>query len=189
MASIKGTQTEKNLLIAFAGESQARNKYTYFAEVAKKEGYQQIAAIFLETAEQEKVHAKRLFSFLEGGAVEITAAYPAGKIGTTAENLQAAIDGEHYENTTMYPEFADVAEKEGFKKIAVILRSIAVAETHHEERYRKLLNDLQNGTVFKKKKVVKWVCRNCGYVYEGTEPPKVCPACGEPEEYFEVLEE
>ncbi len=189
MASIKGTQTEKNLLIAFAGESQARNKYTYFAEVAKKEGYEQIAAIFLETAEQEKVHARRIFSFLEGGPVEITATFPAGKIGTTEENLKEAAEGENYEHTTMYPEFADVAEKEGFKKIAVILRNIAVAEKHHEERYLKLLSDLKSGKIFKKEKVVKWVCRNCGYVYEGTEPPKICPACGEPHSYFEVLEE
>jgi len=188
MKSIKGTKTEKNLLAAFAGESQARNRYTYFASQAKKEGYEQIAAIFLETAEHEKEHAKRFFKFLEGGEAEITASYPAGKIGTTEENLKAAADGEQYEHTKMYPEFAAVAKEEGFPEIAAAFRSIAVVEKNHEARYRRLLENVKNGTVFKREKVVRWKCRNCGYIHEGKTPPAKCPACEHPESYFEVIE-
>jgi len=186
---LKGTKTEKNLLTAFIGESQARNKYTYFASQARKEGYEQIAAIFTETADNEKEHAKRLFKFLEGGDVEINAAFPAGVIGTTADNLKAAADGEHYENITMYPEFAKTAEEEGFPVIAGVFRSIAVAERQHEKRYLALLENVEKNRVFKKDKVVKWRCRNCGYVYEGTEPPEKCPACAHPRAYFELLSE
>lgn len=187
MASIKGTQTEKNLLTAFAGESQARNRYTYFASVAKNEGYQQIMGIFLDTAENEKEHAKRFFKFLEGGEIEITAGYPAGKIGKTSENLKAAADGENYEWTTMYQDFANVAEKEGFAEIAKVFQDISVAEQNHEKRYRTLLRAVESGTVFKKDKKVLWRCRNCGYVYEGTEPPNKCPACVHPKDYYEIL--
>ena len=189
MKSLKGTRTEKNLLTAFAGESQARNRYTYFASQAKKEGYEQISAIFTETADNEKEHAKRLFKFLEGGAVEIVAAFPAGKIGTTAENLRAAAAGENYEHTTMYPEFARIAEEEGFPEIAAVFRAIAVAEKQHEKRYLGLLKNIENGTVFKKPKKVVWKCRNCGYVHEGTEAPAQCPACAHPQAYFELLSE
>jgi len=189
MKSLKGTRTEKNLLTAFAGESQARNRYTYFASQAKKEGYEQISAIFTETADNEKEHAKRLFKFLEGGEVEIAAAFPAGKIGTTAENLRAAAAGENYEHTTMYPEFARIAEEEGFPEIAAVFRAIAVAEKQHEKRYLGLLKNIENGTVFKKPKKVVWKCRNCGYVHEGTEAPAQCPACAHPQAYFELLSE
>ena len=184
--SLKGTQTEKNLLAAFAGESQARNRYTYFASQARKEGYEQIAAIFTETADQEKEHAKREFKFLEGGEVEITAAFPAGVIGSTLENLKEAAAGEHYEHTEMYPGFAEVADKEGFAEIATVFREIAVAEKRHEGRYRALAKNITEGTVFKREKPVRWVCRNCGYVHEGTEPPEVCPACAHPQSYCEL---
>ena len=183
---LKGSQTEKNLLAAFAGESQARNRYSYFAGKAKKEGYEQIAAIFEETANQEKEHAKREFKFLEGGEVEIKAAYPAGVIGSTLENLKAAAAGEHYENTTMYPEFAETAEKEGFPVIAQVFRDIAVAETRHEQRYLALAKNITDGAVFQRAETTRWVCRNCGYVHEGTEPPDSCPACAHPKKYFEL---
>jgi rubrerythrin len=184
--SIKGTQTEKHLLTSFAGESQARMRYTYFASAAKKEGYEQIAALFTETAEQEKEHAKRMFKFLEGGMVEITASYPAGVIGTTAENLKAAAAGENEECTTDYPHFADVAQEEGFPAIAAMYRNIAIAEKAHEERYLALLNNLENDTVFKKEEETTWQCRNCGFVHTGKEAPKTCPACLHPQSYFEV---
>ena len=184
--SIKGTQTEKNLLTSFAGESQARMRYTYFASVAKKEGYEQIAAIFTETADQEKEHAKRMFKWLEGGMVEITASYPAGVIGTTAENLKAAAAGENEEWTADYPHFADVADEEGFPAIAAMYRNIAIAEKAHEERYLAFLANIENESVFKKEETTVWQCRNCGFVYEGTEAPKACPACLHPQAYFEV---
>jgi rubrerythrin len=183
---LKGSQTEKNLLAAFAGESQARNRYTYFASQARKEDYEQIAAIFAETADQEKEHAKREFKFLKGGEVEITASFPAGIIGNTLENLKAAAAGEHYETTEMYPEFADVAEKEGFDEIAKAFRSIAVAEKRHEDRYVALAKNITNGVVFKREKPVRWVCRNCGYVHEGTEAPDMCPACAHPQSHYEI---
>lgn len=189
MKSVKGTQTEKNLLAAFAGESQARNRYTYFASQAKKEGYIQIQNIFLETADNEKEHAKRLFKFLEGGDVEITAAYPAGVIGTTKENLKAAAAGENHEYTTMYPEFAKTADEEGFTEIACVMRAIAVAEKQHEKRYLGLLDNIEKGKVFKRDKPVKWRCGNCGYIHEGTEPPEKCPACAHERAYFELLAE
>jgi len=189
MKSLKGTKTEKNLLTAFAGESQARNRYTYFAKQAKKDGFVQMQLIFEETANHEKEHAKRLFKFLEGGEVEITAAFPAGKIGTTTENLKEAAAGEKHEWTSMYPGFADVAEKEGFKEIAVVFRNIAKAESFHESRYLGLLKNIECGQVFKKEKKVKWKCNNCGFIYEGTEAPEKCPACAHPKEYFEVLAE
>ena len=189
MKSLHGTQTEKNLLAAFAGESQARNRYTFFASQAKKEGYEQIAAIFLETAENEKEHAKRFFKFLEGGAVEITASYPAGVIGTTKDNLKAAAEGEHEEYVELYPHFAVIAKQEGFSEIALAFRTIALVEKHHETRYRKFQKQVADGTVFKKEKVVRWKCRNCGYIHEGKTPPAKCPACEHPESYFEVVEE
>ena len=189
MKSLKGTKTEKNLLAAFAGESQARNRYTYFASQAKKEGYEQISALFLETADNEKEHAKRFFKFLEGGDVEITAMYPAGIIGTTKENLKAAADGENHEHTKLYPEFAAIAKEEGFTEVAAAFRSIAVVEKQHEARYRKLLQNVEQGMVFKKEKVVRWKCRNCGYIHEGKTPPVKCPACEHPEAFFELLEE
>ncbi len=189
MKSLRGTKTENSLLIAFAGESQARNRYTYFASQAKKEGYEQIAAIFLETAENEKEHAKRLFKFLEGGEVEITTAFPAGVIGGTKENLKAAATGENYEYTTMYPEFAQIAEKEGAAEIAEVFRAIAVAERQHEKRYLALLENLEKDRVFKRESVVKWKCRNCGYIHQGTEAPEKCPACAHPRAYFELLGE
>ena len=184
--SVKGTQTEKNLLTSFAGESQARMRYTYFASVAKKEGYEQIAAIFTETADQEKEHAKRMFKWLEGGMVEITASYPAGVIGTTAENLKAAAAGENEEWTADYPHFADVADEEGFPTIAAMYRNIAIAEKAHEERYLAFLANIENESVFKKEETTVWQCRNCGFVHEGTEAPKACPACLHPQAYFEV---
>ena len=189
MASLKGTRTEKNLLTAFCGESQARNRYTYFASKAKKEGYVQISAIFQETADQEKEHAKRLFKFLEGGEVEIQAAFPAGVIGTTLENLRAAAGGENYEHTQMYPGFAKVAREEGFDEIADVFMAIAVAEKHHEERYRALAANIENDRVFKRDEPVVWRCRNCGYLHEGTEAPEECPSCAHPRAYFEILAE
>ena len=189
MASVKGTQTEKNLLTAFAGESQARNRYTYFSSVAKKAGYEQIAAIFLETAENEKEHAKRFFKHLEGGVVEITAGYPAGVIGTTEENLDAAADGEKEEWTTIYKNFAQTAKDEGFEDIANTFESIAKVEEAHEKRYRTLLANIEKDQVFKKETTVKWKCRNCGYVHEGAEAPELCPACLHPKAHYEVLAE
>jgi rubrerythrin len=189
MKSLKGSRTEKNLLAAFAGESQARNRYTYFASQAKKEGYEQIAGFFLETADHEKEHAKRFFKFLEGGDVEITASYPAGKIGITAENLKAAADGENMEHTKIYPEFAAIAKEEGYLEVSAAFRAIAMVEKHHEQRYLKLLESVEKGTVRKREKVVRWKCRNCGYVHEGKNPPQKCPACEHLEEYFEVIED
>jgi len=186
MKNLKGTQTEKNLLASFAGESQARMRYTYFASKAKKEGYEQISAIFSETADNEKEHAEIFFKYLQGGDVEITAAYPAGVIGTTGENLLAAAEGEKMEWGTLYPNFADVAEREGFPEVATSFREIAEVESYHERRYRKLLDNVKKGHVFKRDKVVKWKCRNCGYVHEGTEAPKVCPACKHPQSYYEL---
>lgn len=187
MAGIKGTKTEQNLLKAFAGESQARNRYTYFASVAKKEGLEQISAIFLETAENEREHAKVFFKYLEGGDLEITASYPAGKIGTTAENLAAAAAGEKMEWGTLYPAFADAAEAEGFLDVATSFREIAKVEVHHEDRYNRLLANVSGGSVFKKSAPTKWLCRNCGYVFEGAEAPAVCPACQHPQAYYELL--
>ena len=189
MADVNGTRTEKNLLTAFAGESQARNRYTYFASQAKKEGFVQIAHIFEETADQEKEHAKRLFKYLKGGEVEIQAAFPAGVIGSTAENLKAAAGGEHYEWESMYPEFAKVAREEGFESIAETFEAIAVAEKQHEKRYLALLTKVEAGTVFKEKKKVVWRCRNCGYIHEGDEAPEACPACAHPQAHFERLAE
>jgi rubrerythrin len=189
MPSLKGTQTEKNLLKAFAGESQARNRYTFFAKQAAKEGYEQIAALFLETAENEGQHAKMYFRHLEGGIVEITAAYPAGKIGTTAENLLAAADGENEEWTDLYPAFADMAESEGLKDAAKSFRQIAKVEAWHEARYRKLLDNIEKDLVFAKPEPVKWICRKCGFVHEGPKALKVCPACDHPQAYQEVYAE
>ena len=186
MTSIKSTQTEKNLLTAFAGESQARNRYTFFASAAKKAGYEQISAIFIETADNEKEHAERLFKFLEGGEVEITGSFPAGIIGDTVSNLEASADGENHEHTIMYPEFADVAEKEGFFEIAEVFRNIAVAEKAHEERFRAMIENIEKDMVFKRENVVKWKCRNCGYIHEGTEAPEECPACAHARAYFEL---
>ena len=183
--SIKGTRTEQNLLKSFAGESQARNRYTFFASVAKKEGYEQIAGVFTETAEQEKEHAKRFFKFLEGGMVEITAAYPAGVIGTTAENLAAAAAGENEEWVDLYPAFADIADEEGFKEIAVVFRMVAKVEAEHERRYRKLLANVEANKVFEKDEAILWQCRNCGFVFEGKKAPMKCPACAHPQAYFE----
>lgn len=187
--SIKGTETEKNLLKTFAGESQARMRYTYYASVAKKEGYEQIAAIFEETANHEKEHAKRMFKYLEGGMLEITASYPAGVIGTTAENLKAAAEGENEEWTELYPMFADIAEAEGFKEIAVMYRSIAKAEAQHEKRYLKFLANIEKSEVFKREEKTKWQCRNCGYVHEGKTAPQNCPACQHPQAHFEIEKE
>lgn len=185
----KGTQTEKNLLIAFAGESQARNRYTYFAGQAKKEGLVQISDIFMETAEQEKEHAKRFFKFLEGGEVEIQAVFPAGIIGSTADNLKAAAAGEHEEWSHLYPGFAHTAREEGLEAVAQVFESISVAEKQHERRYLALLSNIEKGTVFKKGESISWRCRNCGYVHQGTEAPEACPACAHPQAYFEVLGE
>jgi len=187
--NLKGSQTEKNLLTAFAGESQARNRYTYFASKARKEDMIQIANIFAETADQEKEHAKRLFKFLEGGEVEIAAAFPAGVIGATAENLKAAAGGENYEWTEMYPGFAKTAGKEGFEEIAAVFNSIAVAEKQHEKRYLGLLKNVEGGRLFKKEKPVVWRCLNCGYIHEGPEAPELCPACDHSQAYFELLAE
>ncbi len=189
MGRLKGTRTEKNILTAFAGESQARNRYTYFASKAKKEGYVKIAKIFEETANQEKEHAERLFKLLEGGEVEITATFPAGVIGSTLENLKAAANGENYEHTTMYPEFAKIAREEGFEDIALIFEAIAVAERYHEKRYKELLKQLEEGTVFKREEEKVWRCQNCGYLHKGKEAPEKCPACAHPRDYFEVLGE
>ena len=189
MKSIRGSKTEKNLLAAFAGESQARNRYSYFASEARKEGFEQIAGIFLETADNEQQHAKRFFRFLEGGDLEIVAAYPAGMIGTTKDNLKASADGELMEHSKIYPEFADTAKEEGFPEVAAAFRSVGVAEKQHEARYRKLLQSVETGTFFKKEKIVRWKCRNCGYIHEGKTPPTKCPACEHPEAFFELFEE
>lgn len=189
MKSPKGTKTEKNLLTAFAGESQARNRYTYFASQAKKEGYEQILWLFSDTADNEKEHAKKFFKFLEGGEVEITSTFPAGVIGKTAENLQAAAAGENLEYTVLYPEAAKIADEEGFPEVARIFRSIAHVEQGHEKRYLALLNNIKHDKVFKKDTIVKWRCRNCGYVHEGKEAPKECPACAHPTAYYEVMAE
>ncbi len=187
--SLKGTKTEKNLLAAFAGESQARNRYTYFASAARKEGFEQISAIFLETADNEKEHAKVFFKYLEGGDVEITAGYPAGMIKDTKSNLEAAAAGENMEWTTLYADFGKIAKDEGFPEIAQSFEQIAKVEKFHEARYRKLISNIANKEVFTKKKPVKWHCRNCGYIHEGTEPPKQCPACKHPQSFYEVLAE
>ena len=190
MASLKGSKTEQNLLKAFAGESQARNRYTFFAKAARKEGFEQIGAIFLETAENEGQHAKEFFMHLEGGIVEITAAYPAGKLeGSTAEHLAAAADGENEEWTDLYPAFADMAASEGFKDVADTFRQVAKVEEKHESRYRKLLDNVEQGLVFEKPEKVKWICRKCGYVHEGTKALEVCPVCGHPQAYQEVYAE
>jgi len=186
---LAGSRTEKNLLKAFAGESQARNRYTYFASVAKKEGYEQIAAIFQETADNEKEHAKVFFKYLEGRMVEITATYPAGKVGKTAENLLAAAEGEKEEWSMLYPDFEKVAREEGFKAIAESFREISEVEEQHEKRYRKLLENVKAKKVFRRDTPIKWKCRNCGYVHEGKDAPKICPACQHPQAYYEVLAE
>ncbi len=185
MKSLKGTRTEKNLLASFAGESQARNRYAFFAKEAKKEGYEQISAIFMETAENEKEHAKRYFKLLEGGEVEIQAAYPAGVIGDTATNLEAAAAGENLEWTKLYKEAADVADEEGFPEVAAQFRSIAEVEEQHEIRYRKLLANVNEGKVFRSERPIRWKCRNCGYVHDGAEPPEKCPSCAHARAYFE----
>ena len=189
MGSLNGTRTEKNLLTAFAGESQARNRYTYFASQAKKDGYEQMTFIFEETANQEKEHAKRLFKFLEGGEVEITAAFPAGVIGSTLDNLKAAAAGENYEHTEMYPGFAKIADEEGFGEIAEVFRNIAIAEKQHEKRYNALAANIENNRVFQSDREVVWRCRNCGFLYTGTEAPEECPACAHPRAHFELLGE
>ena len=189
MADLKGTQTEKNLLAAFAGESQARNRYTYYASKAMKEGYVQISDIFTETANQEKEHAKRLFKLLEGGEVEIAGAFPAGTIDSTTENLKAAAAGENYEHTEMYPGFAKIAEEEGFSNIAVVFLAIAVAEKQHEKRYLDLADNIDASQVFKRDTQQVWRCRNCGYLFEGNEAPQDCPACDHPQAHFELLGE
>jgi rubrerythrin len=187
--NIQGTETEKNLLKSFAGESQARTRYTFFASVARKEGYEQVAGVFTETAEQEKEHAERFFKFLQGGMVEITAAYPAGKIGSTVENLTAAAAGENEEWSELYPEFARVADEEGFPAIAVVFRNIATVEAEHEKRYRKLLDRVASGKFFDRDEEITWQCRNCGFVYKGASAPKSCPACAHPQAYFEEKKE
>lgn len=189
MKSLKNTKTEKNLLTAFAGESQARNRYTYFASKAKKDGYVQISKIFEETANQEKEHAKRLFKFLEGGEVEISGAFPAGVIGKTVDNLKGSAAGENYEWTEMYPSFAKAARDEGFDDIAEVFEAIAVAEKQHEKRYLALMKNIQEEKVFKRGRKVFWVCQNCGYVHYGEEAPEVCPACAHPQAYFKLLDE
>jgi rubrerythrin len=187
--SIKGSETEKNLLKAFAGESQAKNRYTYFAKIAKKEGFEQIADIFTQTALQEESHAKTFFKFLEGGSAEITASYPAGSLGTTAQNLLAAAEGEHEEWSELYLNFAETAQNEGFTKVAVKFKLIAQIEAEHEKRFRKLLENINSDTVFKKNKKTKWVCRKCGYVHEGEKALETCPACEHPQAYFEIMAE
>jgi rubrerythrin len=189
MKKLKGSQTEKNLLKAFAGESQARNRYTYFSSVARKEGFEQISGIFQETADNEKEHAKVFFKYLEGGDVTIEASYPAGKIGATSENLLAAAEGEKMEWGTLYPHFEQIARQEGFNEIADSFKEIAEVEMQHEKRYRKLLENVKNKTVFKKDQVVKWKCRNCGYVHVGKESPEKCPACKHPQSFYELLSE
>ncbi|MGB9885604.1 MAG: rubrerythrin [Moorellales bacterium] len=189
MPSLKGTQTERNLLLAFAGESQARNRYTFFASQAKQEGYEQIAAVFLDTADNEKEHAKRFFRFLEGGEVEIAGSFPAGIIGTTAQNLAASADGERHEHAELYPEFARVAEAEGFPEVAAVFRAVSVSERGHEERFRALLANLEGKRVFAREAKVVWRCRNCGYLHEGPSAPEVCPACAHPQAYFELKAE
>jgi rubrerythrin len=189
MAVLKGSKTEKNLLAAFAGESQARNRYTYFASQARKEGFEQISWFFSETAENEKEHAKRFFGFLQGGDAEIVAAFPAGVIATTAENLKAAAAGENLEYTTLYPEAARVADEEGFKEISDLFRKISMVEKEHEKRYLKLLSNVVSDKVFQKDSVVKWRCRNCGFVHEGAEAPDLCPACAHSRAYYELLAE
>jgi rubrerythrin len=189
MKSVKGTLTEKNLLASFAGESQARMRYTYFSSQAKKDGYEQISFIFADTAENEKEHAKRFFKFLDGGDVEIMASYPAGVIGETAANLKAAAQGEYHEHTVLYPDAAKVADQEGFEEIARVFREIARVEMEHEKRYRILLKNIETGAVFKRPGAIKWRCRNCGYVHEGTEAPEKCPACDHPQAYYELLAE
>jgi len=189
MSEFKGSQTEKNVLAAFAGESQARNRYTYFAKQAKKEGFIQISEIFEKTADQERAHAKRFFKLLKGGDVEITAKYPAGVIGTTLENLKASSEGEHHEWSELYPSFAKVAREEGFETVALVFEHISVAEKLHERRYKSLMENIEKGLVFKKEEPVKWYCLKCGYVHEGTDAPKGCPACAHPQAYFEVLAE
>ena len=183
--SLKGTRTEKNILTAFAGESQARNRYTYFASKAKKEGYVQISKIFEETAGHEKEHAKRLFKFLEGGDVEIVAAFPAGVIGTTLENLKASAEGENHEYTEMYPEFARIAREEGFSEVATVMENIAVAEAYHEERYKAFIENIENDHVFVKADEISWRCQNCGFTHKGTTAPVKCPACDHPQAHFE----
>lgn len=187
--SIKGTRTEKNLLTSFAGESQARNRYTFFSSAAKKEGFEQIAGVFTETAEQEKEHAKRFFKYLEGGSLEITASFPAGIIGTTKENLAAAAAGENEEWSEMYPKFAEIADEEGFKEIAVTFRMIAKVEAEHEARYRKLLANVEANKVFEKDEDILWQCRNCGFVFKGKKAPAKCPACQHPQAYFEPMKQ
>ena len=189
MASIKGSQTEKNLLTAFAGESQARNRYTYFSKQARKDGFVQISDIFQETADQEREHAKRFFKFLEGGEIEIVGAFPAGIIGPTVENLKASAAGEHYEWSEMYPGFASVARDEGFDAVAMVFDAISVAEKQHEKRYLDLVGNIMADKVFKRDDVVMWRCRNCGYLAEGTEAPQMCPACAHPQAHFELLGE
>ena len=189
MATLKGSQTEKNLLKAFAGESQARNRYTFFSSQAKKEGYEQIAWIFADTADNEKEHAKLFFTFLEGGDVEITASYPAGRVGTTAENLKEAASGERMEWGILYPDFAEVAEKEGFPEIARVFRMILTVEAGHEKRYLALLENIEKKRVFKRDGSVRWRCRNCGYIHEGPEAPMECPACAHPQAYYELIGE
>jgi len=189
VTALKGSRTEKNLLASFAGESQARNRYTYFAGQAKKDGFVQIADIFEETAHQEKEHAKRFFKFLEGGEVEIVGAFPAGVIGTTADNLLAAADGERYEHTEMYPGFARIAREEGFEAIAMVWEAVSIAEKQHEKRYRDLAANINAGLVFKRDQAVVWRCRNCGYLHGGTEAPEMCPACAHPQAHFELLGE
>jgi rubrerythrin len=187
--SIKGTKTEQNLLKAFAGESQAKNRYTFYAKIAKKEGYEQISAIFLETVSDEQYHAKIFFSFLEGGPLEITATYPAGKLGTTIENLKASAEGENEEWTSIYNKFSDIAREEGFVKIATKFNLIAKVEAEHEKRFRKLLNNIQENKVFQKEQTSRWRCRECGYVHEGNKAPNVCPLCEHPQAYFELKAE
>jgi rubrerythrin len=189
MKSLKGTKTEKNLITSFAGESQARNRYSYFASQAKKEGFVQISLIFEETANQEKEHAKRFFKFLEGGEVEVAAAFPAGVIGSTVENLKAAAAGENYEWTEMYPGFTKIAREEGFDAVALVWEAICVAEKQHEKRYKDLAANIDAGRVFKRDKKVVWRCTNCGYLFEGEEAPKACPACAHPQAFFELLGE
>ena len=189
MASLKGTKTERNLLTAFAGESQARNRYTYFASAAKKEGYVQISDIFTETSDQEKEHAKRFFNFLEGGELEITGGFPAGVVGTTLENLKAAAAGEKHEWTAMYPDFAKTAREEGFDAIAIVIEKIAIAEKQHGKRYSDLAANIEADRVFKRDKKVTWRCRNCGYVHEAADAPEMCPACAHPKAHFELLGE